>query len=375
MASDVFDKATLDSFAGVPVTDEHPPVMLKAANAKKYSVGSIGESVRQDGDLVLASLAIHDEEAIKAVESGERSEVSCGYYCDLEEKPGVHEGQKYDAIQKNIRGNHVALVPKGRAGPDARIHLDAADAVEVQSTQTTHNRRSTDNTSRTTDSEQTTMEKVLINGVWVEVSAIAKQALEVERTRADEAKTKSELELKAATAKAEKETARADGLKEDLAKAEKAHKDAVDPKAMQAAIAARILLEGTARKVLGKSAKLDGLSEKEVKLKVLTKARPTANFEGKSDAYLDGAFEAIAERSVRADAEDDEDDDIEDKGGRKDALDDVRRELERTDDDDEGAAGEPAWMKADAEKSRAAYLKRMDEAPKKLTVGMTTVKQ
>jgi hypothetical protein len=42
--------------------------------------------------------------------------------------PGVWQGQHYDAVQRKIRGNHVALGPKGwgRAGPEVRLRLDSA---------------------------------------------------------------------------------------------------------------------------------------------------------------------------------------------------------------------------------------------------------
>ena len=57
-------------------------------------------------------------------------EVSCGYRCDLDSTPGISpEGEPYDAIQSNIRLNHVALLPanKGRAGRDVKLLLLDSD--------------------------------------------------------------------------------------------------------------------------------------------------------------------------------------------------------------------------------------------------------
>ena len=50
-------------------------------------------------------------------------ELSCGYNLRLDETPGVWEGQPYDAIQRDIEINHLALVDKARAGEQARLNL------------------------------------------------------------------------------------------------------------------------------------------------------------------------------------------------------------------------------------------------------------
>lgn len=126
---EVMHPDALASFALVPVTNEHPPEALTADNAKQYSVGSVSESVVADGDKVRAALMITDAEAIEALDTG-RSELSCGYTADVVAESGVWEGQPYDAVQRNIRGNHVALVDAGRAGPACAIRMDAAGAAQ-----------------------------------------------------------------------------------------------------------------------------------------------------------------------------------------------------------------------------------------------------
>ncbi len=126
---EVFHPDSLASFALVPVTNDHPSDMLTADNAKQYAVGSVSEVVTPDGDKVRASLMITDSATIEALEAG-KSELSCGYTADVELTPGVWQGQKYDAVQRNIRGNHVALVDAGRAGPACSIRMDAAGAAQ-----------------------------------------------------------------------------------------------------------------------------------------------------------------------------------------------------------------------------------------------------
>lgn len=123
--AEVFSAESLESFAMVPVTDEHPPTMISAKNARKFQVGSVGENVRQDGDHVIATVAVTDDALVAKMKAGKR-EVSCGYSCDLDETPGTTpDGVRYDAVQRNIRGNHLAVVTHGRAG-SARVRMDGA---------------------------------------------------------------------------------------------------------------------------------------------------------------------------------------------------------------------------------------------------------
>jgi len=126
---EVMHPEALASFALVPVTNDHPSELLTADNAKQYAVGSVSESVVPEGDKVRASLMITDAAAIEALDAG-KSELSCGYTADVVLESGVWQGQPYDAIQRNIRGNHVALVDAGRAGPACAIRMDAAGAAQ-----------------------------------------------------------------------------------------------------------------------------------------------------------------------------------------------------------------------------------------------------
>jgi len=136
LPEEVFDDAALRSFGISPLTNGHPPVMLNARNTARYQVGTVVEPKR-DGDHVAAYVQVTDSDAIEAAEAGRR-QLSCGYTCALEPKSGVTQGISgvpdglhYDAIQRNIRGNHVALVDTGRAGSTVQLRLDQADAFQV----------------------------------------------------------------------------------------------------------------------------------------------------------------------------------------------------------------------------------------------------
>lgn len=121
LEEDVFSPAALASFEGKDITRDHPPEMLSAENQANYSKGHL-ENVRRSGENTVADLVIKDAALASDVENGIVREISCGYYCDFE--PYL-DGYK----QTKIRGNHVAVVSKGRAGKTVSIK-DAADEAE-----------------------------------------------------------------------------------------------------------------------------------------------------------------------------------------------------------------------------------------------------
>ena len=119
---DVFDAAALASFEGKDVTSGHPPENLTPENHAAYSKGHV-ENVRRAGDQTIADLHIKDATLISDIKNGIIREVSCGYVCNWEP-----DGAGYK--QTNIRGNHVAIVPHGRAGHEVAIKDQAAGKAE-----------------------------------------------------------------------------------------------------------------------------------------------------------------------------------------------------------------------------------------------------
>lgn len=114
----------VDSFNGLPLALDHWE--MDAENMPKDKiVGSLGTDAAFDAPYLTNSLIITDAEAIRAIERGDRAELSAAYSCDVEMTGGIFDGQSYDGRMKNIRGNHVALVREGRAGHDVRV-ADAA---------------------------------------------------------------------------------------------------------------------------------------------------------------------------------------------------------------------------------------------------------
>ena len=109
---EVFDRATLASFEGKPVTNGHPSVDVSLKNYSRLARGHV-QHVRMgtgpDADKIVADLYITDPELIDEIKNGKR-QVSAGYYA-LDVRDGLGR-----ICQTKIRGNHVAVVDEGRAG-------------------------------------------------------------------------------------------------------------------------------------------------------------------------------------------------------------------------------------------------------------------
>lgn len=271
-AEEVFHADSLSSFEAVAFTDEHPIEPVTASNAKTYAVGWLGESVRRDGEHVVAPIYVADTDVIGKIEAGKR-EVSCGYECDLEMVAGVTpDGQRYDAIQRNIRGNHVALVERGRAG-SARVRMDAAVMIPAAE-------RGSVNPDPRKDPRMDELQKKL-DAALADLAKVTAER-DVEKTRADKAE-----------AQRDSEKSRAD-------KAEQLRKDADD--GVAARVAARVDLERKAVAVLDAGTDVAKMTDREVRVAVVKRADGIDIAAEKSDAYVEARFDAVVDRAAKTDA-------------------------------------------------------------------------
>lgn len=132
---EVFRAETVASFSGKPVVDNHPQdekgqrIDVNPHNWKQLAVGVVMHPRRGEGlmdDILIGDLLITDRDAIRAIQDGKR-ELSCGYDADyFEVEPGRGE-------QRNIIGNHVALVESGRCGPRCAIgdHEEGRSSMKI----------------------------------------------------------------------------------------------------------------------------------------------------------------------------------------------------------------------------------------------------
>ena len=303
--TEVASPESLASFAGKAITLEHPPVLLDSANTKDYQIGFSGTEVVYDDGFVRAVMTITDKEAIERIMRGDAKEVSAGYRVNYEATPGVTDsGENYDGIQTGISGNHIAVVRRGRAGPQVKLHLDRLDAADP---------------SLFTPIEEPSMTaKVNFDGAEFEVSesvalAITKEREDAKMSYEDMKKKCDELQAAADSMKAEMDAmekemqgkcdsseGRADalaqeveGLKTDLEAAQQVNVDSL--------VEERIALIDKARTSLDSAFDFAGKSAREIMEASIKAVRGDADLSERSDDYVTAMFDTLAE-SPRVDS-------------------------------------------------------------------------
>lgn len=260
---EVFKEKSLSSYAHRPVTLDHPKGMVDSSNWKQTAVGQTGEEVVRDGAFVRVPMVVMDKAAIEAVKSGVR-ELSMGYSCDIELVDGTTpEGESYDAIQRNLRMNHLAIVPMARGGSHLRIG-DHNGAEPMNDT--VHKTRT-----------------VLVDGLQVEAtdaSATAIEKLLGERKALTDA-------AKAADAQHQKDLAAKDAQIDELTKKVLSDTD-LDKK-----VAERIAFVDKARKILPTIA-VDGKTIPQIRREIV-EAKVGDSVKGKSDEYIEVRFDLLAD--------------------------------------------------------------------------------
>ncbi len=112
------------SFENMPLLLDHVAVSADAP-AQELICGTVSNVRFQDPYLV-ADLTVWRRDAIDAIESGERKEISCAYRFMADMTPGIHKsGTRFAGVMRGLAANHVALVEAGRAGSDVMV-ADAA---------------------------------------------------------------------------------------------------------------------------------------------------------------------------------------------------------------------------------------------------------
>lgn len=288
--SEVFDIASLNTFARLPVTDDHPTGFVDAGNWKDLAVGMTGESVLRDGEFLKIGMRITDAATIAAIEAGKR-EVSAGYQSQITFEDGVTpEGEPYQARQSNIVANHVAVVDRARAGSKARIGDSAqtwgGSPVTV--------------TDRKEKPQMADLIMKMVDGLQVQTTDAGGTA--IDKLIAD----KAALQSKALT------DAQTHSATLDAKDVELADRDAqiatltagqLTDSALDAKVAERVSLL-TDAKLVAPDLVTDGLSSVDIHKGAIAVAAPTLSMDGKSDAYLAARFDGFVDAAkVAADAD------------------------------------------------------------------------
>ena len=259
---EAFKADSLASIRGKPITLGHHGWVSSANYREAKPVGTVISDGRQDGSNIRADVVIY------SLDTDDR-ELSCGYQTELEETSGVTpEGEHYDAIQRNIVYNHLAIVPRGRAG-NARLNMDGEQIFE-------------------TEVDQMSEKLKMDNGIEYDVPAEVKVAFDAMTAKAEEQKK----EFDAMTAKFDSATAEIEKLKADAEKAEADFKAKFD-EMVKTTIELRTIASKHGIE------KADEMSNDEIKKAVVAKVHPNLNLDGKSAEYIEVAFDLAKDTEVQ----------------------------------------------------------------------------
>jgi hypothetical protein len=304
--AEVASPESLASFAGKAITLEHPPVLLDSANTKDYQIGFSGTEVVYDDGFVRAVMTITDKDAIERIMKGDAKEVSAGYRVSYNPTPGVTDsGENYDGIQTGISGNHIAVVRRGRAGPQVKLHLDRLDAADPS-------------LMNTEDSSMTA--KVVFDGAEFEVTESVALAITKERedakmsyedmkkkydgmmSEASSMKEEMDAMKKEMSGKCDSAEGRADALAEEV-EVLKTDLSAAQQVNVDSLVEERIALIDKARTSLDSAFDFAGKSAREImEASIKTVRGDDCDLSERSDDYVTAMFDTLAATGARADS-------------------------------------------------------------------------
>jgi len=278
---EVRNPKSLATFSHAPITLGHPNCGVTKDNWATLAKGEVSTEATWDGNKIKLPLIVKDADAIAAIDSGTR-ELSAGYTCELEFVDGLTpEGEAYDAVQRNIKVNHLAIVPQGRAGAECRIGDGAANWGATPCPPK----------SNVKDHDMTMLTVVL--GDQAAQVAVA-DAPKVEKFKADAAKRLADMET-AHTAAIVAKDEEVGTLKADKKKLEDV---AMTPEKMTQMIADRVALESIVKSVDNKI-ETANVSDADLRKAVVSAVYGEDMVKDATDAELTGMFKAAAKDAAQ----------------------------------------------------------------------------
>jgi hypothetical protein len=304
---EVSSSEALDSFREKCLTKEHPPVLLDASNTKDYAIGFTSADVSYSDGFVESTLTVTDKEAIEEIMRGNVREVSCGYKVDYVDQPGTTpDGQHYDGYQRNIRGNHVAIVKRARGGPNVRLMLDSADAAVTELFTSTQGEIMSAN--------------IVFDGVSFEADSALAAAVVAERedakasyadmkrkydemtSEAEKMKAEMDAMKKEMKGKCDSAEGRADALAQEL-EAVKADLETASQFNVDSLVEERLALIDKARISLDSAFDFTGKKAREIMEAAIQAVRgDSIDLSERSDDYVQAVFDTISEAGPRNDS-------------------------------------------------------------------------
>ena len=285
---EVFNPDSMNSLKMVPITNEHPRDLLDCENVKDHQVGHTGDNIKRDAYHLSVPLKVTDAKTVEDIQNGKQA-LSCGYSVDIDNTPGNWMGVPYDAIQRNIRYNHLAIVDNARAGDAARLKMDSA--VCFDSYKSNQNLIQEDE-----------MKVVKIDGVEYQAEAKVIETLTHLQSKLDESDKSRKEDADKAKTDVQTLQGKLDSAKEENEKLKKDMKDLSDsiPKQIEEGVKSKLILAETAKKA-GVEIKADA-SDEDIRKEVILKAFPNSKDKlDKADpAYIQARFDAAVELLVKS---------------------------------------------------------------------------
>lgn len=116
-------KKSASTFHNIPLLSKHVPHSADEHDGD-ITEGTVGSEAEYDHPYLYNSLAVWTRDGRDYVDKKSQKELSAAYSYDADMTPGAYEDQAYDGVMRNMKGNHVCMVKKGRSGPD--VALDEA---------------------------------------------------------------------------------------------------------------------------------------------------------------------------------------------------------------------------------------------------------
>ncbi|MEM6496737.1 MAG: DUF2213 domain-containing protein [Pseudomonadota bacterium] len=284
---EVMSRDSMGTFKGKAVTDGHPNERVTADNDKKYRGGTI-MGVARDGETVATDVIITDATLAKKIEDGNARQLSAGYTARLEWKAGkTPAGEQYDAVQRDIYVDHLAVVVEARGGDELRIGDDAENGViyPINRAVTKETKMSDAQKTVVVDGRSVVTDaagEILIQGLLDEKASLTGQVSELETKVSDQAK---EIETK---------DGEIESLKTSLEESKLSAKD------LNALVASR---DATMKKAkeMGMSEKdMEDMDEGEMKKSAVKKKMgDSADVDAWSDERIAGFFDAHTVTDVK----------------------------------------------------------------------------
>lgn len=275
----LFSQDSIETLQLKPVTNNHPFNFVNTDSYQDLSVGSVGETIVQEGDKLVAKFMITSQDAIDAVNEG-RLQLSPAYSCGLDFTSGVtDDGEHYDAIQIDRKYNHLAIVDKARGGDELNFKMDGDLDIGVE-TNKNYNLIERDSMKKT----------IRIDSVDHEVGdevASHISALSVRADNAEDSLVAKEAEVSTLQAKLDSAEEEVEQLTLKLDSTDK-----IDER-----VDAKINLITTAMSVLGEDGFKKSDSDEDIKKAVVLKVYPKAEpkLDSCDDAYLNARFDSAVE--------------------------------------------------------------------------------